>query len=109
MLRFPFATQSPAALMAALILSGSLTTARAQADGASVVVAPVPREYASPGSARIAPANAPGGPLMNDLHERMKRIQATPDPAVRQRQHDEFLKTLKDGMEAISRRPPAGR
>lgn len=45
--------------------------------------------------------------LMNDLQARMKQIQATPDPYLRQRQMDDFLKTLKDGM-AQKQRPEQG-
>ncbi len=52
---------------------------------------------------RIAPANAPGGALMNNLDARMRQIQATQDPDLRQKRMGEFLKALQGGMEHIGK------
>ncbi len=56
-------------------------------------------------------AQAPGAVLMNSLQERMKRIQAIPDPALRQKRMDEFFITLQRNMADISKQgaPVSGR
>lgn len=84
-------------------LIGLADAAQAQADGADIVAPTVARVYTVPDEPRLAPEAAPGGPLMNRLHERMKRMQATADPVLKQHQQDEFLEALKDGMEALGR------
>ncbi len=53
--------------------------------------------------ARIAPTHAPGGVLMNQLDKRMRQIQATQEPELRQQRMAEFLTTLKSGMEHIGK------
>lgn len=58
---------------------------------------------------KLPAAQAPGAALMNNLHERMKQIQATPDPALRQKRMDEFLRVLQKGMTEMSKQPVAGR
>ena len=85
---------------------GFMLTASAQADGMSAPVAAplaLPSPSAPSATARIAALNAPGGALMNALHDRMRQIQATQDPALRQRRMDEFLPALQAGMQNISK------
>ena len=80
--------------------------AMAQADGPAIapnVVAPAP----APNVFQPAGGGGPGAGLMNELHARMNEIQATPDPVLRQRRMDEFLKTLTSGMARISKQPIA--
>ena len=84
------------------------TVALAQADGIengmpTVSVVPVPAVDPSTQPMRIAPANAPGGALMNHLDARMRQIQSTQDPELRQRRMGEFLKALQGGMEHIGK------
>lgn len=93
-------------LLAALLAPGVATIAHAQADGATIAL-PGP---AAPPPASIAPNGLPGAPLMNDLHERMKQMQAAGDPLLRRKLGDEFLKTLQQGMANVGRpAAPAGR
>lgn len=94
-------------LTIAALAAGFAAAAMAQADGDSnampvpVVIQAAPTDSSQP--ARIAPVDAPGGALMNNLQDRMKQIQATQDPTLRQRRMDEFLKTLNSGMHSIAK------
>ena len=94
-------------LACALFASAALATtaAFAQADGdLNAAIAPQFRAAVTDSQqARIAAVAAPGGALMNHLDARMRQIQATQDPALRQRRMDDFLKTLRSGMENISK------
>lgn len=92
---------------AALLTLGGANVAHAQADGAATMLSDATALQIAPSTAqpRLALGTGPGAELMNDLHERMKQIQATSDPALRKQRTDEFLKTLQQGMAAIGRQP----
>lgn len=102
---------APFLTAAALLVLGSAGAAHAQADGAAIAL-PGPFVQNVPalpsGRQRMAPDAGPGAALMNELHERMQQIQATPDPMLRHERMDEFLKTLQQGMADIGGQPAQG-